>query len=211
MLTSCLFFRWHVTDHFASINPANQGMGPKAAYTAGNVIYFVATLIAAALYGNIGIKVLYQNVLKELLGFPDLTARSGKLIWAALVPVYWGVAFVLAAAIPNFNYLSGLVGAVCILQFTYTFPPLFMLAHMIKKNAIQPGEGFDPATGRTVRLDHGVRRWIRGAKKHWYLNLWNLVFCLGALTTATLGCYSAIEGLITAFAAGHQTSFSCSH
>jgi hypothetical protein len=186
-------------------------MGPRAAYTAGNIVSFMATLIAAALYGNIGIKVLYQNVLKELFGFPDLTARAGKIAWVALVPVYWGTAFVLAAAIPNFSYLSGLVGAVCILQFTYTFPPLFMLAHMVRTNAMQPGEGFDPATGRTVRLDRGMKRWMRGARKYWYLNLWNLVFCLGALTTAALGCYSAVKGLIAAFQAGHQTSFSCSH
>jgi hypothetical protein len=38
------------------INPANQGMSPYNWQTAGNIISFIAALIAAALYGNIGIK-----------------------------------------------------------------------------------------------------------------------------------------------------------
>jgi hypothetical protein len=41
------------------INPANQGMSPYNWQTAGNIISFIAALIAAALYGNIGIKVVY--------------------------------------------------------------------------------------------------------------------------------------------------------
>lgn len=85
------------------INPANQGMSLQGALTAGNIIGFVTSLIAAALYGNIGIKVVYQNIFKELFGLPDLTVKAGKWIWVGLVPIYWGVAFVLAAAIPNFS------------------------------------------------------------------------------------------------------------
>lgn len=103
-----------------TVNPANQGMSPQGVLTAGNIIGFVSSLIAAALYGNIGIKVLYQNIFKELLGLPDLTTKSGKWIWVAIVPVYWGIAFVLGAAIPNFSALSGLVAALCIMQFTYS-------------------------------------------------------------------------------------------
>lgn len=106
-----------------AMNPANQGMSPHAALTAGNIIGFISSLIAAALYGNIGIKVLYQNVLKELIGLPDLTTSMGKWIWFAIVPVYWALAYIVAAAIPNFSALTGLIAAVCILQFTYTFPP----------------------------------------------------------------------------------------
>lgn len=70
-----------------TVNPANQGMSPKAAYTAGNIISFISSLIAAALYGNIGIKVLYQNIFKEIIGLPDLSSSSGKLLWAGMVPI----------------------------------------------------------------------------------------------------------------------------
>lgn len=132
-----------------TINPANQGMSPQGVLTAGNIIGFVSSLIAAALYGNIGIKVLYQNLFKELFGLPDLTTKVGKFLWIGIVPVYWTIAWVLAAAIPNFSALSGLVAAVCILQFTYTFPPLLMLGMEIKLDAIRydQGEGFNPAGG----------------------------------------------------------------
>jgi hypothetical protein len=81
----------------------NQGMFPHAALTAGNILAFVTALIAAGLYGNIGIKVMYQNIFQELLGLPELTTRAGKLAWAGIVPIYWGIAFLLAAAIPQFR------------------------------------------------------------------------------------------------------------
>jgi hypothetical protein len=55
------------------------------------------------LYGNIGIKVAYQNIFQELLGLPPLTTKAGKLLWTAIVPIYWSIAFVLAAAIPQFR------------------------------------------------------------------------------------------------------------
>ena len=86
-----------------AINPANQGMSMRGPLVAGNVLYLITGLIAAGLYGNIGIKVLYQACFKELLHLPDLASKKGKVIWAALVPVYWTLALVLAAAIPNFS------------------------------------------------------------------------------------------------------------
>jgi len=155
--------------------------------------------------------VIYQNIFQELFGFPNLSAKTSKLIWVAMVPVYGSLAFVIAAAIPTFSALSGFVAALCILQFTYTFPPMFMLGFYIKKDAMQEGEGFDPATGQTMRLDSGVKRWVRGYMKKWHLNTFNLVFMLGALVTAGLGCYSSIESLITAFQEGRNTAFSCTH
>ena len=84
-----------------------------------------------------------------------------------------------------------------------------MLGCDIQLHAMQSDEGFDPATGVTTRKDHGWRRWIRGAKKRWYVNLWNLVLMLGALVTAALGMYSSIEGLRMAFRTGRSTGFSC--
>jgi len=85
------------------INPANQGMSMRGPLVAGNILYLVTGLIAAALYGNIGIKVLYQACFKELLHLPDLGSKKGKWIWVFFVPIYWALAFLLAAAIPNFS------------------------------------------------------------------------------------------------------------
>jgi hypothetical protein len=144
------------------INPANQGMSPYNWQTAGKIISFIAALIAAALYGNIGIKVVYQNILTELIRAPPLTTKKGKWLWVGIVPIYWSLAFIVAAAIPQFSNLAGLIAAICILQFTYTFPPFLWLGYRMKKDAIREGEGFDPATGRVTRFDTGFARWKRG-------------------------------------------------
>lgn len=192
-----------------TINPAYQGISSYAWQTAANSIGLVSTLIAALLYGNIGIKVIYNNVLLELFKAPPLGTRTGKLLWIAVVPVYWGTAFVIAAAIPQVSNLSGLIAAACILQFSYTFPPFFMLVLQVKKDAMQAGDGFDPQTRTTTRLDSGLTRWKRGFSKRWAFNSWNLIFCLGSAATAVLGIYSAIKGIKDAYAAGAPPSFSC--
>ncbi|MCJ1260427.1 hypothetical protein MMC22_000288 [Lobaria immixta] len=192
-----------------TINPAYQGISSYAWQTVANSISLVSTLIAALLYGNIGIKVIYNNVLQELFKVPALGTRTGKLLWIAVVPVYWGTAFVIAAAIPQFSNLSSLIGAACILQFSYTFPPFFMLVLRVKKDAMQAGDGFDPQTRTTTRLDSGLTRWKRGFSKRWAFNSWNLIFCLGSAATAVLGIYSAAKGIKDSYAAGAQPSFSC--
>lgn len=192
-----------------TINPNYQGVSPYAWQTAVNAIALVSTLIAALLYGNIGIKVLYSNVLMDIFGFPSLAQKSGKLIWIALVPLYWALAFVVAAAIPSVSNLQGLIAALCILQFSYTFPPFLMLFHNAQRDAIQEGEGFEESTGRTIRHDDGLSRWIRGLRKNTALNAFNLLFFLGSLTTAVLGIYSAVVGLIDAYAKTAVSGFSC--
>jgi hypothetical protein len=65
---------------------AYQGI-PDSAYkwqTLGNAISFVSALIAALLYGNIGIKVIYATVLRDIFGFPGLDKKKGKIIWVGI-------------------------------------------------------------------------------------------------------------------------------
>lgn len=193
-----------------SVNPSYQGVAPYAWQTVSNVISFVSALIAAGLYGNIGVKVLYNNIFIDFFNAPPLTSNNGKLFWVAIIPVYWSLAFIVAAAVPNFFGFTGLVAAVCILQFTYTFPPMLYLGYSIRRGAELPGEGFDAATGRVVRHDSGLRRWIRGFfKGNWWLNVWHVLFFLGSLATAGLGAYSAITALIDAFKNPQTTAFTC--
>ena len=192
-----------------TVNPSFQGVAPYAWQTVGNVIGFLSALIAAGLYGNIGVKVLYNNIFTDFFGAPPLSTKKGKIIWAAFIPVYWSAAFIIAAAIPNFFGLTSLVAALCILQFTYTFPPFLFLGFKIKLNAMQPGEGFDPHTGIVTRHDGGIKRILRGYTKSFILNTWHLIFFLGSLVTAALGAYSAIESLINAFKNPQVTAFTC--
>lgn len=153
---------------------------------------------------------IYVNIFVEIFRAPALTTRAGKIAWAFLIPVYWGIAFVLAAGIPNFAGLTSVVAAFCILQFTYTFPPMLSVAYWMKKYALQAGEGYDPVSGHTTLSDAGFRRMVRGfMAQRWYVNVFNVLYTGGALTLAGLGAYSAIEVLINAFAQSRTTSFVC--
>ena len=124
-----------------------------------NVFNLVSGLIAAVLYGNIGIKVLYANVGRDLLKFPPLESTKGKWIWVGLVPLYWICAFIVGSAIPQFSVFSSFVGAAFILQFTYTFPPFLLIGFKCQRDAMLPEETFDPHTGRVSRVDYGFGRW----------------------------------------------------
>jgi hypothetical protein len=69
-----------------TFNPAYQGI-PDSAYrfqTLGNAISFITGVIAALLYGNIGIKVFYSSVLRDVFHFPPLDSRLGKYLWIGL-------------------------------------------------------------------------------------------------------------------------------
>ena len=192
-----------------TINPSFQGISDYGWQTTGNSINLVTSLIAALLYGNVGVKVIYNNVLMDLFHFPSLGVKSGKLLWVAVVPVYWGLAFVIASAIPQISNISGFIAALCILQFSYTFPPMLMIGYQMKKDALQSGEGFDPATGQVVKHDTGMARLVRGFKKNTLFNAWNVFIFLGSFVTAILGIYSSVIGMIDAYAAGTSSTFSC--
>lgn len=188
---------------------AYQGISSYAWQTVGNAFGLTSGLIAALLYGNVGIKVVYNNLLMEWCRFPSLGTKAGKLAWVGVVPVYWALAFVIASAIPQVNNLSGFIAALCILQFSYTFPPFMYVGYLVQKAAIQSGEGFDPATGQTVRHDKGMTRYIRGYKQNLLLNTFLIIFFLGSFVTAILGIYSAIVGMIQSYSTGATTTFSC--
>jgi len=189
---------------------AIQSINPYNYQTAGNILSIAGGLIAAALYGNIGIKVIYNNVFMEIFGFPALITKRGKIIWVAMVPAYWILAFIVASSVPQLSGITTLVGAFCIGNFTYTFPALLKIGFEIKKGAMLPDEGFDETTRTYIRKDGGMTRWIRGYKKTWMLTSFNIFYFLGSMVVCGLGCYSAIESLITAFNGGSvATAWSC--
>lgn len=124
--------------------------------------------------------------------------------------MYWVLAFIIGGAVPQLGDISSLVGAFCIGNFTYTFPALLKIGFEVQKSAMLPEESFDPVTRKYTRLDGGVKRWMRGYKKSFFLTTWNIIYFLGALVVCGLGCYSAIEALISAFSGGTvATAFGC--
>jgi len=83
----------------------------------------ISAIIAAGLYGNIGLKVgtqyaferhaliwfkvIYANIVQDIFGGPELVSKGGRYIWIGLVIGYWALAFVIASAIPQFSNISG--------------------------------------------------------------------------------------------------------
>lgn len=59
-----------------------------------------------------------------------------------MVFLYWALAFIVGAAIPQVQTISGLVAAICIMQFTYTFPPALIFGYYFLKH------GRDSSTGK---------------------------------------------------------------
>ncbi|TKA78921.1 hypothetical protein B0A55_03921 [Friedmanniomyces simplex] len=190
---------------------AYQGI-PGTAYswqTLGNAISFISALIAALLYGNIGVKVIYATVLRDMFNFPALDKKKGKIHWIGIIPIYWALAFIVAAAIPQIANLTAFVGAACILQFTYTFPPMLKVGYNCQNDSMLEEEEFDPVTGQIQRRDQRWTRWIRGFKKQFAWNTFDCIYALCALATAGLGLYASITGMAQSFAKTSLTPFTC--
>ncbi|KAA8575754.1 hypothetical protein EYC84_004858 [Monilinia fructicola] len=168
-----------------SYNPVIQGLSPYNWQTAANIMNLITGLIAAVLYGNIGIKVAYVDVFQGILKAPPLTSKPGKLLWIAMVPFYWAIAFVVLRCHPAI-----------FLHFRPCGSPLYSSIHI---HIPCYSRSFDPQTGTYNYIDRGVKRWIRGFKVNWLFNIFNFLYFLGALTTAALGIYSSCLGLISAF------------
>ncbi|KAI0552034.1 transmembrane amino acid transporter protein-domain-containing protein [Xylaria curta] len=193
-----------------TFNPAYLGVSNYGWQTAGNTLTLLSGLIAAALYGNIGIKVFYNNVLVDVFRAPLITSKGGKIFYAAIVPIWWSIAFVIAAAIPAYIYFVSIISAGALLNLSYTIPPWLALGHDIKKATMGT---FDPAVGRDGRGLVGFNRYIRG---FWsggifqvMINIWHLLLFLASLALSGLGLYASIEGFIEAFEIPQVNAFTC--
>lgn len=172
----------------------------------------------------------YRNILRGYFGAPSLSQAKSGLYWSATVCGYFAVAWVLGSAIPNITDLNTIVGATCILQFTYTFPPMLLVGHWVQKDALQGEQAWEPGMEPwSTRIDSwkDMSRWKRGFKKYWYAKItlvsiltiaiprqaaWTdtqIFMSLGCLALCALGLYSGIMSAKESFSKGYTTSFSC--
>lgn len=87
---------------------AFQGVSRASWQTVGNILSLISGVIAGGLYGNIGLKILYVNVVEDFFKGPPLLSRRGRVAWMGLVVAFWAVGFVIGAAIPQVQTLSGM-------------------------------------------------------------------------------------------------------
>lgn len=132
ILVVYLFLGLFVYSYFGQFSyvTAFQSMTSKGLQTAANVMSIIIYMLDGLLYGNVGMKIIYQGALVPECGFPELTSRKGAIIWGGITIVFWGVVFVIAAALPSISTLVDIIGAFCTLNFSYTLPLIFMLCFM---------------------------------------------------------------------------------
>ncbi|KAJ7023709.1 hypothetical protein C8F04DRAFT_1240041 [Mycena alexandri] len=211
---------------------AYQGISKYAWQSVGNALAMITGAIAAGLYGNIGFKIFYINIIEGLLGGPAFMSVKGRIIWAVLIPVYWAIAFAIGTGVPAIGALSGLIAAVCIFQvrlilswfsfassncikFTYTFPPLFMLGLDMQLDAMTEDEAFTTPGVTPKRIDtwRDLSRWKRGffsgGLKRVAFKTANLLFFIAGVATAGLGMWATGTDLKAVIAAGAASSFGC--
>ncbi|KAF8178624.1 transmembrane amino acid transporter protein-domain-containing protein [Mycena galopus ATCC 62051] len=202
---------------------AFQGVSKYSWQTVGNALNLISTIIAGGLYGNIGLKIAYVNIVERFLKGPSLLTVRGRFCWTALVVVFWWVGFVIGAAIPQVQTLSGMVGAVTNMQFTFSFPTGFSFLYMVQLDATARDAPYSPhnrsGDKHAGRVDDWGQwsRWKRGLlgdpkTRRKYLQLWkwvNFVLCIAALATAGLGIYGSGLSIAAAFTTSAATSFGC--
>ncbi|KAG0203013.1 hypothetical protein BGX28_004567 [Mortierella sp. GBA30] len=192
---------------------AYQGVSKYSWQTVGNVMALITGIVAAGLYGNIGIKVAYINIVEDFFNGPSLLSRKGHMIWAVMVVVYWALAYVVGSAVPQVENISSLIAAICIIQFSYTFPPLLRLGYDVITDAMSEDAIYVPGSGITGRVDSWKEgsRWKRGiwAGRVWFKVL-NFILFLGFLTMAALGMWGSGVSIQQGFQIkGAATSFGC--
>lgn len=194
---------------------AYYGVSGFAENTVGNVIAIITGAIAALLYANIGTKVLYSTIIERWCNGPALMTSKGWLYWMILSFIFWPISFVVGAAIPQIQTLSGLVAACCLVQFSYSFPFLMKVVFDVKVQAMHadPGHTLGQAQYHQVDTWASPSRWKRGffggTMQHKILVWGHLTLFLAALSMSGLGMYGSGESIKGAFEEGAATSFGC--
>lgn len=86
---------------------------------------------------------------------------------------------------------------------------MLLVGYNVQKDAMLPEEEFNPQTGQARRVDGGIKRWMRGYKKKFFWNTFDVVYSLAALATAGLGIWASVTAMHADFASTSLTPFTC--
>ncbi|GAC97645.1 amino acid transporter [Pseudozyma hubeiensis SY62] len=199
-----------------------NGIAKYSFQTVCNMLAILSGTIAAALYGNVGLKVVYVNTVQAVFKGPALNTPRGRVIWASISVVYWALAFVIASSIPQVQTISGLIAAIAIMNFSYSFPFMLALIFYIKRDAMQGDVAYAPGYP-ALRQDTWRQwsRWQRGLFGGHYeiggivipsilIKVVLLFMTLGSYTLSGLGMYGSGESIKEVFdSTAAATSFGC--
>jgi hypothetical protein len=196
LLIFCLYFFYglyvYTFQGQFTLPVAYQGVSHKTWQDIGNIISLVSSVIAGGLYGNIGLKVMYVNLVEDTFNGPRLLSIRGRILWSVMVVGFWALGFIIAAAIPQVQTLSSMIAAVANVQFTYSFPTGFTFIYLVRLHG-ETGADVYARDGLSAHADTWAswNRWKRGLFSGgvWMVlfKFANLLVSLAALATAGLG------------------------
>jgi hypothetical protein len=167
--------RWH----------SSQSAGPtieKISYGIG----LLGLLVSGVIYAHVGAKYLFVRILRNSRHLQEKTPLHW-MTWFGCSLGLCAISFILAEAIPVFNYLVALVGSICFAPLALMLPAVFYFYD--NKTVIKSG---------TI-----------GQKLEWALNVF--LFFLGAFFLVS-GTYAVILEIIKAYADGQiGGAFSCAN
>lgn len=153
-------------------SPSLGSAGPvikKVAYGIG----LIGLIVSACLYLHVAAKYLFVRILRNSKHLQSNT----PIHWVTWLSCTFGLAslsFILAEAIPIFNYLLALTGSICFAPLAIALPGFLWL--------------FDHGAWRTGTLGQKAAYWA-----HWFLPVLGAFMCVG-------GTYGVVESIIEAYA-----------
>lgn len=216
ILVVYLFFGLFVYSYLGqySFVTAYQSITSVKLQNAMNIIVIISFMLAAVLYGNVGLKAAYNGIFVPDFNFPLLNTRKGSILWPGLVVIYWAVAYVIGSAIPSISTLVSIIGAFCIYNLSYSFPFMFLLALMWRTDAGSL-DSFDLMSMTVTKVD-SYRNWSRwkraissGGRKRTAVKVSLFLLCLASLANCGLCAYTAIEGAIETYKSSVAAPFTC--
>jgi hypothetical protein len=179
---SLVVYRW-CGQYVAS--PSLSSAGPvieKVSYGIG----LLGLLVSGVIYAHVGAKYLFVRILRDSRHLQEKTAIHW-LTWFGCSLGLCSLSFILAEAIPVFNYLVALVGSICFAPLALMLPAIFYFYD--HKDEIK--------TGTALQKAEGVFNAI--------------IFLLGAFFLVS-GSYAVILSIIGAYADGLiGGAFSCAN
>ncbi|OCK77191.1 transmembrane amino acid transporter [Lepidopterella palustris CBS 459.81] len=143
-------------------------------------------LIAGSLYAHTASKLLFVRIFRGSRHLHEHTV-TGWTVWAILILIMNGAAFVLAVGVPIFNYLIGIAASLFASWYTYGIAGAFWL-----HDSYHDGDG--------------VRTW----RRKWGQTLLAAATFLAGGFICVAGTYVTVKGIADAYKSGSVgASFSC--
>ncbi|EPE25402.1 hypothetical protein GLAREA_01314 [Glarea lozoyensis ATCC 20868] len=167
--------KWVASPSLGSAGPTIK----KIAYGIG----LIGLLVSATLYLHVASKYLFVRILRKTRHLQQNTVVHWG-VWLGCTFGLAALAFILAEAIPIFNYLIALTGSLCFAPIAIMLPGALWI--------------HDHGHYKSGTMVQKAKYWA-----HWFLPVLGLFICVG-------GTYGVVQSIISAYASGQiGGAFSC--